>query len=267
MRFWVTKHIVFDVLNTSLKGNLFFYLRMLKLLKLQKFLPYKTYEDNYFYQGYEVFGIRGAKPTIFRLNQYSDLELPPKSKILDIGSNVGFLDLHLSSLGFNVTGIEINPVLVTAANCFKAKIGANTNFICSDFLEYNFKDRFEVVLSLSNHQTTDGNLKIDFNAYIAKVHSLLKTNGIFVFESHNIYGPGKGLPGDDGDILEKITLLTRYFRIYKFKMVKSYLEHNVNDVNKLLVVMYKIDFQSPNMQLVHLNNFYSNNFDYSYIKK
>ena len=161
-------------------------------------------------------------------------------RVLDIGSNNGFWALRLATKVGHVEGLEFNPYLVAIANIAQEHLGAaNASFIVGDFADFETSARYDVVCSLANHCTIDGNLSMGFEQYIAKVFSLLKPGGILFFESHNVFGPGTGAPGDDGDLDAKFDIAERYFAVLKYKMTRAYVP--AFDVDKLFVVMRRRD--------------------------
>ncbi|MEZ5021701.1 MAG: methyltransferase domain-containing protein [Chitinophagales bacterium] len=89
--------------------------------------------------------------------------------VLILGSNSGFMANYLTDYYNEVVGIEINPFLIkmgeTVAKYFDNK---NISFVNADFITYNFDKKFDAVFSLSNHFTIDGNLNMNFEAYIKK---------------------------------------------------------------------------------------------------
>ncbi|AZE24265.1 hypothetical protein [Pseudomonas chlororaphis] len=92
------------------------------------------------------------------------------------------------------------------------------------------------MLSFSNHHTIDGNLNMGFENYMKRLVSFLKPGGYLLFESHNVFGPGSGAVGDDGDMDEKIKIMNTYFAIERYRMVNCYMRHMIDDVDKLFIV-------------------------------
>ena len=69
------------------------------------------------------------------------------------------------------------------------------------------KKKFEVVLSLANHDTYDMNTKYNLDEYFKKISNLLVNSGILIFESHpEAYEPKKKLE-------ECISIIEKYFFI------------------------------------------------------
>ena len=198
-----------------------------------------TYCHGYAYQGFERIGISGIKPTETRMQEYNIDDYISKSmRILDIGSNCGFMSLYLSEKCSHVDALELNPYLtLIGKNTSKHLNINNVSFIEDDFFEFIPDKKYDVCFSLANHATIDEKLQMKFEDYIAKIFYLLNDNGYLFFETHNVFGPGLGKPGDDGDLDRKFDFVERYFEIVKMKMIKPYV--TAHDVDKLFVVLKK----------------------------
>lgn len=195
------------------------------------------YCDNYFYQGYARIGIAGVKPSEERFNNY-DIHnyFETKRKVLDIGSNCGFFALHVSQYVQEIHGIEINPYLNSIAEDTQKYLNIrNARFSTADFTRVTVSEMYDVVFSLSNHHTIDGNLNMGFENYIRKIFSCLKVDGLLFFESHNVWGDGKLGPGDDSNLDDKFDIAEQYFEVLKCKMVRCF--YPGVDIDKLFVVM------------------------------
>lgn len=206
-------------------------------LYLQRLGWQRSYIFDYPYQGLVRLGIGGAKPTEERLARYAiDDCLRSGDRVLDIGSNCGFLSLAIADRVGSVEGIEYNPYLVSVANLARDFLGVeNARFCVGDFEEFEPEGRYDAAFSLANHCTIDGNLNMGFEDYIAKVFSLLRSGGHLFFESHNVFGPGKGAPGDDGDLDRKFDIVERYFEVVKLRMLPAFVP--AYDIDKLFVVL------------------------------
>lgn len=197
------------------------------------------YCNSYPYQGLDEIGIGGLKPTEKRLELYNlDDILTSEKVVLDIGSNCGFLGTKIAKKVKHVDMVEFNPFLTSVTsimvNAFKLE---NVNNILEDFTFFVPNKKYDVVLSLANHCTIDGNLNINFEEYIAKCFCCLKLNGYLIFESHNIYGKGEGEMGDDSDLNEKFDIVEKYFTVIKDKMTRKFVP--LHDVDKLIVILQR----------------------------
>lgn len=180
-----------------------------------------------FYQGYDRIGIAGVKPAEKRLERYDAYRyFHDTSKVLDIGSNAGFMACELSYAAAAVDAVELNPYLNEIGILTAEFLEKNVNFINEDFTKYKTDKKYDVILSLSNHHTIDGNLDIDFERYIKKIFDMSRPGAILLFESHSIWG-------DDSDLEKKFDICNKYFYLQRFKMVPAFYEP---DIDKLFAV-------------------------------
>jgi len=94
---------------------------------------------------------------------------------------------------------------------------------------------YDAVLSLANHATIDGNSALDFELYAARLFHLLVPGGMLFFESHNVFGPGTGSPGDDGDLDRMFAVAGRYFERVRYRMTNAFVPFH--DVDRLFAVL------------------------------
>ena len=169
------------------------------------------------YQGLDEIKITGSRSSEKRFEEYEILEYLSKDKtVLDIGSNVGFFSIYVSKFVERIFGVEINPYLVAIGNDVKDFLNIkNTNFINSSFEECHFDEKFDIIFSFANDSTIDDNTKFNFSEYIEKIVSLLKEDGLLIFESQAI----------DSVITKqldkKVDYLEKKFTILKRKKVSS----------------------------------------------
>ncbi|MBL1320395.1 MAG: class I SAM-dependent methyltransferase [Methylophaga sp.] len=215
---------------------------------LQRINWKQGYCFDYPYQGFDKLAVSGVKPTEERLLRYEiDSFLKNEDKVLDIGSNGGFFSLALAEKVGSIDGVEYNPYLIQIANIAKDYLGiSNARFIVADFVEWIPEDKYDAVFSMANHCTIDGNLSVGFEDYIAKIFTLMKPGGILFFESHNVFGPGEGGPGDDGDLDIKFDIVEKYFEVVQHKMVKTFVPDL--DVDKLFVILQRREDVQHNVQ-------------------
>lgn len=211
--------------------------RVFTQLQLQHSQWPHSYCHGYAYQGWERIGIAGIKPTEQRLALYDiDNLLGTGRRILDVGSNCGFLALELARCGHRVDGIELNPWLVGIANEVRGALDlAQAHFFVEDFQSFLPAEPYDAVFCLANHATIDGHSGLDFEHFTAKLFELLKPGGLLFFESHNVFGPGAGGPGDDGDLDRKLALAGRYFETLRHRMTPAFVPFH--DVDKLFVIL------------------------------
>ena len=75
---------------------------------------------------------------------FKSIEIPPGSRVVDLGSGKGGAIFSLSRFPFaEIVGVEISEELVRIANANTARLGLkNTSFYCSDASEFRDFDRF-----------------------------------------------------------------------------------------------------------------------------
>lgn len=92
----------------------------------------------------------------------------------------------------------------------------------------------------------DQRMAMDFETYVAKLFRLLRPNGWLFFESHNVFGPGTGGPGDDGDLDRKFDIMERYFEPVDACMHRSFVP--AHDIDKLFVRLRRRATYTPDIQ-------------------
>jgi 2-polyprenyl-3-methyl-5-hydroxy-6-metoxy-1,4-benzoquinol methylase len=183
-----------------------------------------------FYQGFEEISLPGCRPTEQRLERYGISKYLTKEKTaLDIGCNCGFFVLHISKFLKYVNGVEINPFLVNVGNDTKdfLKIG-NVDFYATRFEDFIPEKKYDMIFSLANDDTIDGNTEFTFEEYVGKIQILLNKGGHLMWEtiSPDTYDPELFKP--------KRTILEKRFTLLEEKMVKS--EYPVNVPERRFIV-------------------------------
>ncbi len=166
-----------------------FYIFRLKLIKKLKDKASKDlydYGEGYFYQSLKKINLSGLRDTSYRVKELNLSKIIQHKKVLDIGCNSGFVLLETENHYESAIGIDYNLQLIEIANKVKDHLEANKiEFICDDFLTYNFQNKkFDVILSLANHSTFDEGIK-DTSLYFQKIENLLEKDGILIFEGHH----------------------------------------------------------------------------------
>ena len=167
------------------------------------------YGSGYYYQSMEAIRVSGYRNTEERIAQLELRRLVKGRRVLDIGSNTGFLLLSLADDIESGVSIEFNPYLVKTADAVRRHKGAdNVKFLTTAFEDYSGQDEnFDLVLSLANHSTYDGNTKQTVDAYFGKIHDILPADGVLIFESH----PPKIEPAEK--LASTIDIISRWFEI------------------------------------------------------
>lgn len=136
-----------------------------------------------FYQSFEEIGLKGRRPTIYRLEKYGiEKFLNSEMEVLDIGCNAGFLDLTVAPLVKGVLGIEYDATLVEISNYAKDYLRIkNCDFIHSDFEEWYRRNnrKFDVVFSFAVHHW----LNMKPEKYMQMLDNIIKENGCICLES------------------------------------------------------------------------------------
>ncbi len=155
------------------------------------------YGEGYFYQGLDSVGITGLRDTRARIEEMELGKLLRGKRVLDIGCNSGFLSLAIAEKAEHVTGFDVNPLMVEIGRVVGAYLGhRNIDLLVSGFEDFQSEEPFDVVMSLANHSTYDGNTKQTVKDYFARCGRFLKPNGLLVFESHG--------PSYEGGALESV---------------------------------------------------------------
>ena len=201
--------------------------------QIEKWSSFVYAQQNGFYQGFEEIGIDGCRPTEKRFARYQIEKYLSKDKMaLDIGCNCGFLTIYLSRFLKHVDGVELNPFLTNIGKDTKEFLGEkNVEFHTSSFEEFKTDKKYEMIFSLANDDTIDGNTKFTFNEYIKKIQELLQPKGILMWEtiSPDTYDPKLFEP--------KRKILEEKFTLLEERMVKS--EYPVNVPERRFLVLEK----------------------------
>lgn len=171
------------------------HLQLSEILKRQtREWPHYDYGEGYFYQGLASLGITGLRSTEARISSYGLLDHVAGKSVLDIGCNAGFLAVTLAKVAKDVTGFDINPFLIEAGNVAARVLQRdNVRLSAGAFEDMKLEGPYDVVMSLANHSTFDGQTRYSLNAYFDRCRSLLRPRGLFLFESHTPSFEGSGL--------------------------------------------------------------------------
>jgi SAM-dependent methyltransferase len=155
------------------------------LLKQTKEYSHYDYGEGYFYQSFPSAHISGFRDTTERVKHLGLQEITKNKSVLDIGCNTGFILISLAGTYKSGFGFDFNPYLIEIANATKSFMEINnTDFAASSFEDIDIEESYDVVLSLANHSTYDGNTKQDLDSYFKKISDVLNKDGVMVFESH-----------------------------------------------------------------------------------
>jgi len=147
--------------------------------------PGYDYGHGYLYQSSPTLALSGRRNTRTRLQALSIAQYVRGATVLDIGCNSGFISLEIAREAKEVLGFDVNPFLIAVAEDSARYLGlTNTKFLVSSFAEFSTDNRYDAVLSLSNHFTYDGDMYPTIEGYLARCRGWLKPGGTFIFESH-----------------------------------------------------------------------------------
>ena len=186
-----------------------------------------------FYQSFMELNIDGERSTENRIKQYKlNSYFSNEKNASDIGCNSGFFSLMISDDLKNIDGVEINPFLIDMGNEVKQFIkNTNCSFFVTSFEKYSSDKKYDLIFSLANDETIDGNTKFTFEEYIEKIFNLLLKNGILIFESQaaDAYDKNKFKP--------KLEFLLKKFDVLEERIVTS--EYPINVPNRIFMILKK----------------------------
>ncbi len=186
-----------------------------------------------FYQSFMELNIDGERSTETRIKQYKlNSYFSNEKNALDIGCNSGFFSLMISDDLKNIDGVEINPFLIDMGNEVNQFIkNTNCSFFVTSFEKYSSDKKYDLIFSLANDETIDGNTKFTFEEYIEKIFNLLLKNGILIFESQaaDAYDKNKFKP--------KLEFLLKKFDVLEERIVTS--EYPINVPNRIFMILKK----------------------------
>ncbi|MBQ9360924.1 MAG: methyltransferase domain-containing protein [Lachnospiraceae bacterium] len=146
-----------------------------------------TFGGDTFYQSFPRFGICGERSTEMRLKKYKlEQYLHSDYDVLDIGCNVGFLDLSIADKVKEITALEYDENL-SAYSRYIAKLLniENVNYISGDFNDYDSQGKkYDCIFSFAVHIW----IGMSPDDYSNRICSMLNDRGILLFESQNISG-------------------------------------------------------------------------------
>lgn len=105
--------------------------------------------------------------------------------ILDAACGTGSFALHLSSLGFSLTGFDSSPQMIAKAREKAASMWADITFEVGDFLTYQPNQAYDAVVSLFdsvNYLPPE-----DLPRFFRRVRSWVGESGLFLFDISTPY--------------------------------------------------------------------------------
>jgi ubiquinone/menaquinone biosynthesis C-methylase UbiE len=116
----------------------------------------------------------------------------PGMKILDVGCGTGRHAINLAAKGYiHITGIDLSPGMISAAQKAAKKNRANIDFRICDARELPFNSEFDAALCLC--EGAFGLLENDAENYkiLKAIHKALKKNGVFLLTTLNLFRDGE----------------------------------------------------------------------------
>ncbi len=139
------------------------------------------------YQSYERIGFEGRRWSVEkRVREYGlDRYFNPDYRVLDIGSNYGFIAVEFAHFCQQVVGLEPNRSLIEISELVadELKVQEKTTFLDMMFEDYETKADFDVVLSLAAFFTQDGRERSSAEEYFGRCFQHLKSGGELFYES------------------------------------------------------------------------------------
>jgi 2-polyprenyl-3-methyl-5-hydroxy-6-metoxy-1,4-benzoquinol methylase len=105
------------------------------------------------------------------------------SSVLDVGCGCGDISLELALGGYDVVGIDLEPVRIENANALARKYGKAELFFCKRFQDFKSSEKFDAVLM--------GEVLEHFNNpvdVLIKVKKVLSPGGIVIITTPNMPG-------------------------------------------------------------------------------
>lgn len=190
------------------------------------------YGVGYYYQSSDKLGLRGLRDSLFRKKQINIEELTIGKRILDIGTNTGFLLFEFENNFKYALGIDYNPKLIDIANRSKDYLKINNiEFKTQDFQSCEINEKYDIILSLANHHTYDKGIT-STNDYFKKILKIISQDGYLIFEGHH------PLIENDGDFYKILDQIKDQFIVVEKKKYKT---NNFFDDGRNLVILKKIN--------------------------
>jgi len=189
------------------------------------------YGEGYFYQSLSKINLSGLRNTKFRKDKLNLDKITNNKKILDVGTNAGFLLMEMNNNFHSALGIDYNCSLIKIANLVKNYLNINNiEFKCKNIYEFESRQKFDVILSLANHSTFDSGINNTIK-YFDKIINLINDDGIIVFESHH----------PKYENLEKFNNHVAYLKKNFIQISEGeYLTNNFYDYGRKFVILKKI---------------------------
>jgi len=159
---------------------------------------------------------------LIRLARYKFIarEIKKSDNILEVGCGSGVGSIFLSQFANRVTGIDIKQSEIDDANRINSR--SNISFIQGDFFDYQFKNKFDVIVNLDviEHLNDDETIKL-----LSKLASLTDDYGFVVIGTPSYYSWNYQSPLSQAshikcyDLPDLVSIVEKYFhRTLTFSM-------------------------------------------------
>ena len=131
------------------------------------------------------YGTKSAKTVGLNLMGYGwiirKMDLPPESRILEIGSGYGTLTVHLASMGYQVTCLDINESFLSFIKTRTSRFPQQVKTICGDMATVKIDGTFDaIIFNASLHHS------LEHRSVIKRLNSVLSSDGIIAFISEPV---------------------------------------------------------------------------------
>lgn len=158
----------------------------LKIYSIFSRRPQQFGKDQSFYQGHEIWGLPGQRPTMHRLENYGlERWLRPEHEVLDIGCNIGCLGIEVSKKVKKYIGFDNNPEVIEVANILSNfHDNEKCEFLLCDFNQFLRKNnkKYDFLFSFAVHHW----IGLEMHDYVKLLKSMIVKGGFVLVESHDL---------------------------------------------------------------------------------
>jgi len=109
------------------------------------------------------------------------MDLPAGSRILEIGSGYGALTIHLASMGYHVTCLDVSSSLLNFTKARTAHLPQQVETICGDMATAEIEGTFDaVIFNASLHHSPE------HRAVLRRLDAVLTSNGMVAFAAEPV---------------------------------------------------------------------------------
>ena len=121
---------------------------------------------------------------LIRLARYKFIakHLKKEDSVLELGCGSGLGSIYFSQYSKDVVGIDIKTSEIEQAIGINSR--DNIDFICNDFFDYNFKNKFDVTVNLDVIEHLE---EVDADKLLSKMSSLTSKTGMAIIGTPSYY--------------------------------------------------------------------------------